>query len=310
MIVNVINGQSAMAESTSNIFSGMSLAEACGQLQANVSDILNEMNMGILLNEHLYLRENGEDIQYVDESAAELKSKIGGAIDAVIKQVASLWDRLVSWVQDRAEGVRMAFARAGIDKKKAEQAGAVSSCSVKWVGDDVIKSAVDKILSDGIDVTHAGNESSYNLNDFVKTKTSLSSTDVKYAFNVVFNTDRSIIGEIRTAKKTALENLSNLKKTAKYYKDSDQIKKINAASRRVSKQSALAIKLYHANINGCVNALKAAIKSEKAAKAVNRADMIEETMDKLKSKMPKFGKSDKEATSESAIFNDDRFFKV
>ena len=310
MIVNVINGQSAMAESTSNIFSGMSLAEACGQLQANVSDILNEMNMGILLNEHLYLRENGEDIQYVDESAAELKSKIGGAIDAVIKQVASLWDRLVSWVQDRAEGVRMAFARAGIDKKKAEQAGAVSSCSVKWVGDDVIKSAVDKILSDGIDVTHAGNESSYNLNDFVKTKTSLSSTDVKYAFNVVFNTDRSIIGEIRTAKKMALENLSNLKKTAKYDKDSDQIKKINAASRRVSKQSALAIKLYHANINGCVNALKAAIKSEKAAKAVNRADMIEETMDKLRSKMPKSGKSDKEATSESAIFNDDRFFKV
>ena len=255
MIVNVINGQSAMAESTSNIFSGMSLAEACGQLQANVSDILNEMNMGILLNEHLYLRENGTDIQYVDESAAELKNKIGGAIDAVIKQVASLWDRLVSWVQDRAEDVRMAFARAGIDKKKAEQAGAVPSCSVKWVGDDVIKSAVEKILSDGTDVTHSGNESSYNLNDFVKTKTSLSSTEVKYAFNVVFNTDRSIIGEIRTAKKMALENLSDLKKTAKSDKDSDQIKKINAVSRRVSKQSALAIKLYHANIDGCVHAL-------------------------------------------------------
>lgn len=311
MIVNVINGQSAMAESTSNIFSGMSLAEACGQLQANVSDILNEMNMGILLNEHLYLRENGEDIQYVDESAAELKNKIGGAIDAVIKQVASLWDRLVSWVQDRVEGVRMAFARAGIDKKKAEQAGAVSSCSVKWVGDDVIKSAVDKILSDGIDVNHAGNESSYNLNDFVKTKTSLSSTEVKYAFNVVFNTDRSIIGGIRTAKKMALENLSDLKKTAKSDKDSDQIKKINAASRRVSKQSALAIKLYHANIDGCVHALKAAINPAKAAKAVDRAAKVEDTKDKIKSKMPKFGKkSDKEATSESAIFNDDRFFKV
>lgn len=314
MIVNVINGQSSgISESTGpNVFEGMSLAEACGQLQANVSDILNEMNMGILLNEHLYLRENGEDIQYVDESAAELKNKIGGAIDAVIKQVASLWDRLVSWVQDRVEGVRMAFARAGIDKKKAEQAGAVPSCSVKWVGDDVaIKSAVEKILEDGIDVTHAGNESSYNLNDFVKTKTSLSSTEVKYAFNVVFNTNRSIIGEIRTAKEMALENLSDLKKTAKSDKDSDQIKKINAASRRVSKQSVLAIKLYHANIDGCVHALKAAINPAKAAKAVDRAAKVEETKDKIKSKMPKFGKkSDKEATSESAIFNDDRFFKV
>ena len=296
MIVNVINGQSAMAESTSNIFSGMSLAEACGQLQANVSDILNEMNMGILLNEHLYLRENGEDIQYVDESAAELKNKIGGAIDAVIKQVASLWDRLVSWVQDRAEDVRMAFARAGIDKKKAEQAGAVPSCSsVKWVGDDVIKSAVDKILNDSIDVTHSGNESSYNLNDFIKTKTSLSSTEVKYAFNVVFNTDRSIIGGIRTAKKMALENLSDLKKTAKSDKDSDQIKKINAASRRVSKQSALAIKLYHANIDGCVHALKAAINPVKAG-----AKKVIEDANNAK-KAAKFAATKKDA---------DRFFKV
>lgn len=325
MIVNVINGQSAMAESTSNIFSGMSLAEACGQLQANVSDILNEMNMGILLNEHLYLRENGEDIQYVDESAAELKNKIGGAIDAVIKQVASLWDRLVSWVQDRAEDVRMAFARAGIDKKKAEQAGAVSSCSVKWVGDDVIKSAVDKILSDDTDVTHAGNESSYNLNDFVKTKTSLSSTEVKYAFNVVFNTDRSIIGEIRTAKKMALENLSDLKKTAKSDKDSDQIKKINAASRRVSKQSALAIKLYHANIDGCVHALKAAINPAKAGakKAIEDANKAKKAAKFAATKKGQAQKAKEDAdadelnnywpSQESAIFTNkdaDRFFKV
>lgn len=325
MIVNVINGQSAMAESTSNIFSGMSLAEACGQLQANVSDILNEMNMGILLNEHLYLRENGEDIQYVDESAAELRNKIGGAIDAVIKQVASLWDRLVSWVQDRAEDVRMAFARAGIDKKKAEQAGAVPSCSVKWVGDDVIKSAVDKILNDGIDVTHSGNESSYNLNDFVKTKTSLSNTEVKYAFNVVFNTDRSIIGEIRTAKKKALENLSDLKKTAKSDKDSDQIKKINAASRRVSKQSALAIKLYHANIDGCVHALKAAINPVKAGakKAIEDANNAKKAAKFAATKNGKAqkAKNDVDAdelnnywpSQESAIYTNkdaDRFFKV
>mgnify|MGYP000307262706 CR=1 FL=1 len=111
--------------------------------------------------------------------------------------------------------------------------------------------------------------------------------------------------------RSVLQNLSDLKKTAKSDKDSDQIKKINAASRSVSKQSALAIKLYHANIDGCVHALKAAINPAKAAKAVDRAAKVEETKDKIKSKMPKFGKkSDKEATSESAIFNDDRFFKV
>ena len=104
MIVNVIS--SGITESTSNVFAGMSLAEACGQLQANVSDALNEMNMSILLNEHLYLRENGEDITYANEGAmADLKSKITGAIDKVISQVSQMWDKLVSWVQDRVEDV-------------------------------------------------------------------------------------------------------------------------------------------------------------------------------------------------------------
>ena len=97
MIVNVINGQSSgISESTEpNVFAGMSLAEACGQLQANVSDILNEMNMGILLNEHMYLRENGEDIQYVNEADTKLKDRIGAAIDNIIKQVSSLWNTLI-----------------------------------------------------------------------------------------------------------------------------------------------------------------------------------------------------------------------
>ena len=89
MIVNVIN--SGITESASNVFAGMSLAEACGQLQANVSDALNEMNMSILLNEHLYLRENGEDISYVNEGKlADLKNKITGAVDKVISDRKSV----------------------------------------------------------------------------------------------------------------------------------------------------------------------------------------------------------------------------
>lgn len=308
MIVNVINGQSSgISESTGpNVFEGMSLAEACGQLQANVSDILNEMNMGILLNEHMYLRENGEDIQYVNEADTKLKDRIGGAIDNIIKQVSQLWDKLVTWIQDRVEDARMAFARTGIDKKKAEAAksGSVDKCHVKWVGSD----KVDNIIK----LINAGDGN--NISDWIEVKDNLTSDEITDAYNTVFDTNRTVLGKVRAAKQAAIDELNKQKKAATSSNSddkADQIKSINANSRKISKISSFAMKVYHAHVEGSIQALKAAVKPEKAAKAVDRAAKVEETKDKIKSKMPKFGKkSDKEATSESAIFNDDRFFKV
>lgn len=316
MIVNVINGQSSgISESTGpNVFAGMSLAEACGQLQANVSDILNEMNMGILLNEHMYLRENGEDIQYVNEADTKLKDRIGGAIDNIIKQVSNLWDTLIKWVQDRVEDVRMAFARAGIDKKKAEAAksGSVASCKVKWVEQTQIDTLIGLIKADkGLDDLDTKN---FSLSNYVGEKRNLTSDDIGAAFGIVYDTNRTTIGKIQKAKKDAIDQLNKDKASIKSGNDTDkaeQIKKVNANSRKISKLSSLAVKVYHSQVEGAVQALKAAVKPDKAKKAAERSDKIEETKDKLKSKMPKFGKkSDKEATSESAIFNDDRFFKV
>lgn len=312
MIVNVINGQSAMTESTGNIFSGMSLAEACGQLQANVSDILNEMNMGILLNEHLYLRENGEDIQYVNEADTKLKDRIGSAIDNIIKQVSNLWDSLVKWIQDRVENVRMAFARAGIDKKKAEAAksGSIPKCDIKVVDTDKVRLALSFIDNDKINTAQ---DADFDAKNYIDNWTSVTAAGIEMAFNNVYKTD-GLLGEIRAAKNSTIRALSGMKAEAKKGNDDDkaqQIKDINEKSRKISKMTSVAIKLYHMRVDSSVQILKAAINPEKAAKAVDRAAKAEETKDKIKSKMPKFGKkSNKEATSESAIFNDDRFFKV
>lgn len=314
MIVNVINGQSSgISESAEpNVFAGMSLAEACGQLQANVSDILNEMNMGILLNEHMYLRENGEDIQYVNEADTKLKDRIGGAIDNIIKQVSNLWDSLVKWVQERVDNFRMALARAGIDKKKAEAAksGSIPKCDIKVVDTDKVRLALSFIDKDKINTAQ---DADFDAKNYIDNWTSVTAAGIEMAFNNVYKTD-GLLGEIRAAKKSAISALSGMKAEAKKGSDDDkaqQIKDINEKSRKISKMTSVAIKLYHMRVDSSVQILKAAIKPEKAVKAVDRAAKAEDTKDKIKSKMPKFGKkSEKEATSESAIFNDDRFFKV
>lgn len=308
MIVNVIN--SGITESTSNVFAGMSLAEACGQLQANVSDALNEMNMSILLNEHLYLRENGEDISYVNEGKlADLKNKITGAVDKVISQVSQLWDKLVSWVQDRVEDVRMAFARAKVNKDKAQKACAtgieLSNLTIKNVKDEDIEKIIAKI--DDIDYDAPDKDKSeFKLDTYITPMTKATDSELNDAFQNVFNTEHTTIGRIRTAKKTSIEALNMLKKEVKTSDDKDkseQVKKINKQCRNISAYSSLAIKAYHTNIDASVKLLQQAVKMNAKYNAEDKK------FDKDTKKSEKFAQKYSK-TSESAIFTDDRFFKA
>lgn len=308
MIVNVIN--SGITESASNVFAGMSLAEACGQLQANVSDALNEMNMSILLNEHLYLRENGEDISYVNEGKlADLKNKITGAVDKVISQVSQLWDKLVGWVQDRVEDVRMAFARAKVNKDKAQKACAAginfpTGLTIKNVKDEDIEKIIAKI--DDTDYNSPDKEKSeFKLDTYITPMTSATNSELNDAFQNVFNTEHTTIGRIRAAKKTSIEALNALKKEVKGSDDSDkseQVKKINKQCRNISAYSSLAIKAYHTNIDASVKLLQTAVKTNSVLNKLSKNN------EKLEKKSEKFAQKYSK-TSESAIFTDDRFFK-
>lgn len=308
MIVNVIN--SGITESTSNVFAGMSLAEACGQLQANVSDALNEMNMSILLNEHLYLRENGEDITYANEGAmADLKSKITGAIDKVISQVSQMWDKLVSWVQDRVEDVRMAFARAKVNKDKAKLAcnQNIKGIQIKYITSGQIDDMINRITvnerSKKYDNMAKGEDDDFKLDSWITPVTDVTAANLKWAYENVFETEHTTIGDIRKAKKKSLDFLNEKKKEVKKANDNDKsdvLKSINAASRRVSKYSSLAIKAYHLNIDSSVKMLQAAVKQ------YNKDNANAKKQDAADKKQQKFVNK----YSESAIFSDDRFFKA
>lgn len=308
MIVNVIS--SGITESTSNVFAGMSLAEACGQLQANVSDALNEMNMSILLNEHLYLRENGEDITYANEGAmADLKSKITGAIDKVISQVSQMWDKLVSWVQDRVEDVRMAFARAKVNKDKAKLAcnQNIKGIQIKYITSGQIDDMINRITvnehSKKYDNMAKGEDDDFKLDSWITPVTDVTAANLKWAYENVFETEHTTIGDIRKAKKKSLDFLNEKKKEVKKANDNDKsdvLKSINAASRRVSKYSSLAIKAYHLNIDSSVKMLQAAVKQ------YNKDNANAKKQDAADKKQQEFVNK----YAESAIFSDDRFFKA
>lgn len=330
MIVNVINGQGTGAIS-SNPFPGMSLAEACGEMKANVSDILNEMNMGILLNEHMYLRENGTDIEYVNEAGFELKQKVTDAISKIGAKISELWDKLVKWVQERVEDVRLAFARASVNKKKAEEIAnklekdesTVSASKLKlkiMITTDQINKMVNDLQSfkpgnfdNGETVADYLSDNGAKFREKYSTKDpaefTINKKQMLDAIAIVFDTNSNIIPAIRTAKKNMLAGLDKLKNKIKgddAEDKADQLKNVNTASRQVSACCSEAIKLFHTYVDVNVKILQAGVRFK--GKDDNKAEADKKKAEKEEAKKKK--EEEKAAKNESAIFSSDRFFNV
>ena len=334
MIVNVINGQGTGAIS-SNPFPGMSLAEACGEMKANVSDILNEMNMGILLNEHMYLRENGTDIEYVNEAGFELKQKVTNAISKIGATISELWDKLVKWVQERVEDVRLAFARASVNKKKAEEIAnklekdesTVSASKLKlkiMITTDQINKMVNDLQSfEPGDFDNGETVADYLSDNGAKFREKYSTKDpAEFTINkkqmldaiaIVFDTNRNIIPAIRTAKKNMLAGLDKLKNKIKgddAEDKADQLKNVNTASRQVSACCSEAIKLFHTYVDVNVKILQAGVRFKGKDDNKAEADKKKAEKEEAKKKKEEEKAAKKAAKNESAIFSSDRFFNV
>lgn len=334
MIVNVINGQGTGAIS-SNPFPGMSLAEACGEMKSNVSDILNEMNMGILLNEHMYLRENGTDIEYVNEAGFELKQKVTDAISKIGAKISELWDKLVKWVQERVEDVRLAFARASVNKKKAEEIASklekdestVSASKLKlkiMITTKQINDMVSDLQSFNPDIFDNGETVADYLSDNgAKFREKYSTKDpAEFTINkkqmldaiaIVFDTDRNVVPAIRTAKKNMLAGLDKLKNKIKGDDAEDkanQLKNVNTASRQVSACCSEAIKLFHTYVDVNVKILQAGVRFKGKDDNKAEADKKKTEKEEAKKKKEEEKAAKKAAKNESAIFSSDRFFNV
>ena len=98
----------------SNI-SDISIEEACGQLQASVSDALAEMNMSIILAEaegesstaltvgsKLY-NMTATETDAKKSVVGSIKEKVLHIIDKVSNEIAKLWDKLVNWFRMKIE---------------------------------------------------------------------------------------------------------------------------------------------------------------------------------------------------------------
>lgn len=125
-MISVVNTNGATT--MSNPYSRMSLAETCSSLVLEANNIVNDLQMDILLNEHQYLYENAVEISYVNEDGSDnnntvkLKDKILNALSEFGKKIMAAFDKAIEWVKEFIDNFIIELRKRFVSKKHYDQA--------------------------------------------------------------------------------------------------------------------------------------------------------------------------------------------
>ena len=234
----------------------------------------------------------------------------------------------------RVEDVRLAFARASVNKKKAEEIankladGANVSESKLKLKIMITTKQINDMVSDLQSFNPGNFDNGETVADYLsdngaKFREKYSTKDpAEFTINkkqmldaiaIVFDTDRNVVPAIRTAKKNMLAGLDKLKSKIKgddAEDKADQLKNVNTASRQVSACCSEAIKLFHTYVDINVKILQAGVRFKGKDDNKAEADKKKAEKEEAKKKKEEEKAAKKAAKNESAIFSSDRFFNV
>lgn len=266
-------------------FPGMSLAEACSQVRYECAQIINECQMGILLNEHAFLYENGSEIQYVDEAGNEnengmkLKDKISENIMKAWNRISELWDKLIEYVSSRIDAIGDFMIKRGINKKAFDKAKDIYLSATTADGGDTIKlpviidfnafeSEYKSLYNEG-DLSEAENKVWETYADTNGGEIKMTNEAITKAADFVFNKN-TIVASIRAKKKEAEANIKESRKFVKAAKADnmkDTLAKLNSAIKVNSAIARDSVKVYHAHLANCVAIVRKVVSHPEVRKA-------------------------------------------
>lgn len=290
----------------SNPYPGMNLAEACSSLLLETNEIVNNLQMDLLLNEHTYLYENATEITYVNEDGSDnehaksVKEKIINAFKTIGAKISELFDKAAEWVREHVDAfitelkkrtlskshfdkAAKAFAEVHPDGIRAKGVSPYSVDYAKFQGeyannfdynDDI--PGVEKVYEKY--VTSNGEESdNYIDND-----------DIKKAGEAIFNKD-TVIKDIQKAKKAANKQIQMAISQVKSAKGDDMAEQLDKLSKKMKLNSKIAsesVKVYHAYIKLQLGIIKAVFNDADVKKAIKDAAPAErkEAIDNAKAK--------------------------
>lgn len=282
-MINVITNDLPVS---GNPYPGMSLAEACGAMEAAVAEVCNDFEMGILLTEHAYLYANGTEMEYVDEAGnlnkdgASVKEKAINMLTNAGKWIMELWDKLSDAVMTAIENLKIKLAKYGIRsadvkriKDRSNGVFGINSISMKvnyTVDDDFVnfdyydwvnnKSSGDSDIGRDIYLTYVNaGESTIDITPGVFDK----------AVDVVMN--NRIMSAIKNAKKQSNQEIKDEIKRVRSMNHNDMNETIAGLKDNIKTNSKITkalIKVYHAYVNQQIAIVHTVMKSSGGKAAI------------------------------------------
>lgn len=290
-MVTVITHEDADMEVMQNPYPGMSLAEACAQLELETVQGINEFQMNILLAEHAYLYENGVEMSYVDEAGSmtekgqQILQNARAFVERQARKISELFDKLIEWVLDQSAKVAEYFKKAGITEKAAKRAASkfaeVYPDGVKMSGG--VEVNYDKFKSEyrGLySYTSDGAEKEVKVYGTYVSKAgekTVSAKDFNDAVSAVFM-PKSLVADIKRSKAEANKVLNDLKAQFKTgaSKSNDLNEKIAMLSKAASNNSKIAresIRVYHAYVSSQIAIVRAVVMGKPMRKVLVGEDV-------------------------------------
>ena len=242
-MITVINNFNESTE----MYEGMSLADASAQFMLEANQLVNDFMMDLLMTEHQYLFDHGEQLDWTQEAAdggLGFMDKIGNLVDNAKNLFLKIVNSIIAFVQEKTTQVINWFRKIGLDKAKIEKAFKknpdedleVPKCITDYNGfiSDIesgyekafanASNAVDKNAGDSL-ITSAGEFLEEFDPYFEDEKVKASGVAVDNVIQIIFKSDK-ILKSAKKAYKKATDSLESAKKkiASKKTRDADDIK--------------------------------------------------------------------------------------
>ena len=285
-MITVINNFNENVE----MYEGMSLADASAQFMIESNQLVNDFMMDLLMTEHQYLYDHGEQIDWTQEAAdggLSFMDKIGNLVNNAKNLFLKIVNNIIAFVQEKTAQVINWFRKIGLNKsnirtafeKNPDEKVDLPKCiskyneflsSVETGYTSAFANAENAIAKNGADkmITSAG-EFINDFDPYFETDpVTAKQVPVDILIDIIFKSDK-ITKSAKKAYKKATDSLENAKKkfASKKNRDADDIKDDLEAFRAGILNNTYVmrdlVKIYGALVREAITLAKELVKTQK-----------------------------------------------
>lgn len=284
-MITVINNFNESTE----MYEGMSLADASAQFMLEANQLVNDFMMDLLMTEHQYLFDHGEQLDWTQEAAdggLGFADKVGNLVNNAKNLFLKIVNNIIAFVQEKTSQVINWFKKIGLTKSNIRSAftkngnedvevidaivnydSFINSVEASYTAAFASSSNIESKDDDKM-ITSAGEFLEHFDKSFNERSVKASQVPVDNVISIIFNSDK-IVKSAKKAYKKATDSLEQAKRKVASKKTmdasdiKDKLEKLRAGVLNNTYVMRDLVKIYGNLVREAINVAKDLVKVQK-----------------------------------------------